>query len=45
MDDIVEHMRALVAQDEADEERHRALRLCRPWFLRWLRRLPAPAGH
>ena len=41
MDDIVERMRALLAQDEAndeaDVERGRALRLRQSW-LRWLRR-------
>ncbi len=40
MDDIVERMRALVAQDEADVERSRTLRLRHSWF-RWLRRTPA----
>ena len=49
MDDIVERMRALVAQDEASDaanlERSRVLRLRRSW-LRWLlRRTLAPAVH
>jgi len=46
MDDIVERMRALVAQEERDEaetERSRALRPRHPW-LRWLRRTLALAG-
>ena len=44
MDDIVEQMRALIAQDEADAERSRAPRLRRSW-LRWLRRPLAPADR
>ena len=44
MDDIVERVRALVAQDEADVERSRALRLRHSW-LRWLCRTVALAGR
>ena len=39
MDDIVERMRALVAQDEADVERSRALRFRHSWLRRLCRTL------
>ena len=42
MDDIVERMRALMAEDEAEAERSRALR--HSW-LRWLGRPLAPADR
>ena len=44
MDDIVERVRALMAQDESDVERSRALRLRHSW-LRWLRRGLVSAGR
>jgi len=47
MDDIVERMRALVAQEERDEpeaKRSHSLRPRHAW-LRWLRRPLAPAGR
>jgi hypothetical protein len=44
MDDIVERMRALAAQDEADVEHGHAPRL-RHFWLRWLRQTLASADR